>query len=286
MAYKRNIRLEFMVGLPGSGKSTLAKELELKNRSLRKVVNFDNSFELSNWDRANESDRARIIRNCFNDGLYNKRIETLILDGLFLTHEDIVRVLKATNKMFQNIEVIIHQFNEDRDTCIKNDGGRREVSSTNTILHADYELINKEKLEKMIVDAGCDNAHVTKIVKHKVVLKPGWERFFRGKVSIFEDGKMRSDKWCVGGTCGSCWGDRVSPVTPDKQPDFEELDELLMNVCPSITFLQYKKIMRSCVDFEENYESEYYGGGCTYKRYVCDMKKLYSTLEEFSCNLE
>ena len=38
--------------------------------------------------------------------------------------------------------------------------------------------------------------------------------------------------------------------------------------------------MRNCVEIEESYESDYYGGGCYYKRYVCDVEKLYETLRE------
>jgi adenylate kinase family enzyme len=281
MAYKRNITLEVMVGLPGSGKTTLAKELESKNRYQNKAIHLDASFELQDYRRANEQDKARIIRNIISNSINSQRVSKVILDGLFLTYDDVVRVIKATHRLFDCVNVVVHQWNEDRDTCIKNDGGRREVSSTNTILNAQYELIDGIELEKIIKASGCENVRVSKVVKHKVILKPDWERYFRGKIYVYDDGKIRSDKWTTGGSYGSCWGDRLTPVTPDDQPEFDVLDELLCDICPTITFLQYKKIMKSCVEFEESYESDYYGGGCSYKNYVCDMKKLYEMLNDF-----
>lgn len=286
MGYKRNITFEFMVGLPGSGKTTTAKELEERNRAFNKVIDFDASFELSDWKRANECDRARIIRSCINSAISSPRTNRLILDGLFLTYDDIVRVIKATNMLFCNVDVVIHQWNEDRETCIKNDGGRREVSSTNTILYAKYEQIDCAELEKAIVEAGCNNVRVVGMKKHKVFLKPDWERYFRGKIYVWEDEKIRSNKWNNGGSYGSCWGNGLTPVAPDEQPEFDVLDELLGNICPTITFLQYKKIMKNCVEIEETYESDYYGGGCSYKRYVCDVKQLYNMLNEFGYTVD
>lgn len=281
MATKQNITFEFLVALPGSGKTTLAKGLGEKNRSKTEVVDFDATFELCEWRRANEQDKARIIRNTISNHLRNPRTETLILDGLFLTHDDIMRVIMATHQLFKHVDIVVHQWNEDRETCIKNDGGRREVSSTNTILNAEFEQINDMKLMEILKDGGYENVKLSKIQYHTVQLKPDWDRYFRGKADVWHDGKIRSKKWCTGGSYGSCWHNELSPVTPDDQPEFDELDELLNEICPTITFLQYKKIMSNCVELEEYYESDYYGGGCTYKRYVCDIKKLYNMLQEF-----
>ena len=276
---KPNVTMEFMVGLPGSGKTTFAKELEQKEKGRAKRIDFDATFKLREWSGANVGEKHRIVRNTIESAIRYRVPNILIMDGLFLTHEDIVETVIALKHMFSRIDLVIHQWNEDREICVKNDGGRREESSTNTILHAEFEQISPARLTAMFQSKNCENVGVATIKHHTVQLKPDWERYFRGRVYVWEDGKMRSDKWCTGGAYGSCWGDKLSPVTPDEQPDFDELDELLADICPQVTFLQYKKIMRDCVDFEESHESDYYGGGCIYKRYVCDMEKLYRCLE-------
>ena len=281
---KPSVTLEFMVGLPGSGKTTLAKEIEHKRRGKAKRIDFDASFELRSWHTANEHERARIIRDIIHNNIPYQCPDTLIMDGLFLTMEDVVRAVDAAHTIFSTIEIGIHQWNEDRETCVKNDGGRREIPSTNTILNAEFDsAIDVDKINKRFEEIGCTNAKVAWIKYHKVQLKPDWERYFRGKAFVYDDGKIRSERWCTGGTYGSCWSDSLSPVSGEPQPDFEELDDLLADICPGITFLQYKKIMRSCVTIEESYDSDYYGGGCNYNRYICDIKKLYETLEELGC---
>jgi hypothetical protein len=275
-----------MLGLPGSGKSTVSKELEQTSHGKAKRVDFDSLFEQCWWRKGNERDRGRNIREKINDGLGSPMTERLILDGLFLTYEDVVRIVSNTHMFFNQINIVIHQFNEDRETCVKNDGGRRETSSTNTIMHAEFNQIDGKELLNKLKEKGCENIGTVAIKYHKVVLKPDWDRYFRStEAYVWEDGKMRSDKWCTGGSYGSCWSDKLSPVTPDDQPEFEALDELLTKICPNVTFLQYKKIMRDCVRTEESYESDYYGGGCTYNRYVCDMKRLYETLRELGYNV-
>lgn len=277
--YKPNVTMEFLVGLPGSGKTTFSKEFEHKQKGKAKRIDFDTTFKLREWNKASVSEKHRIIRNTVESEIRYRVPDTLVMDGLFLTHKDIVETVIALRPMFSHINLVIHQWNEDRETCVKNDGGRREEDSTNTIMHAKFEQISPARLEAMFQSNNCENVGVATIKHHTVQLKPSWERYFRGKTYVWEDGKMRSEKWCTGGTYGSCWSDKLSPVSGEQQPDFEKLDELLSEICPNITFLQYKKIMRECVDIEESYESDYYGGGCNYSRYVCDMEKLYVCLE-------
>lgn len=276
---RQDITLEFMVGLPGSGKTTYAKELERKKQGIAKRIDFDATFKLIERGKANVGERHRIVRDSVTNEIRYRVPSILIMDGLFLTHEDVAETIVALKPMFAHIDIIIHQWNEDREMCIKNDGGRREESSTNTILHATFEEISPARLAALLQSKNCENIGVATIKHHTIQLKPNWERYFRGRIYVWEDGKIRSQKWCTGGAYGSCWHDKLSPVTPDPQPEFEELDDLLADLCPNVTFLQYKKIMRECVTIEESSESDYYGGGCTYSRYVCDMKTLYQTLE-------
>lgn len=278
MKVKNDITICMLMGLPGSGKTTLAKSLKSKQASA-KIVSFDMLFTSAHFKTANSSEKERKIREIVSSDFYYSTPKTAIFDGLFLTEKDVIMVMKAIQSQFRYINVVIHQFNEDRDTCLKNDGGRREDSSAVTIMNAEYEMVDTDHINKALADAEINNVKVTQVKKHHVILKPDWERFFRSKAFVHSDGKLRSQKWCTGGTYGSCWSDSLSPISGDEQPDFEELDNLLSEICPNITFLQYKRLFSKCVSYEESYESDYYGGGCNYKRYVCDAKSLYEFLE-------
>jgi hypothetical protein len=70
--------------------------------------------------------------------------------------------------------------------------------------------------------------------------------------------------WTTGGmTGGSCWNDGVEdphyPVEAEEEPEFEALDKVLEALCPQITFLQYKKLVKSVVSRDATSENEYYG---------------------------
>jgi hypothetical protein len=99
-------------------------------------------------------------------------------------------------------------------------------------------------------------------------------------VTVSDDKKLRSERWCTGGAYGNCWNDHLSPVSGDDPLEFDELDDLLEKIAPNVTFLHYKKIRNRCVSTEDSYESDYYGGGCNYMNWVCDLEELYSILEE------
>ena len=100
------------------------------------------------------------------------------------------------------------------------------------------------------------------------------------KIYVSDDKKLRSSRWCTGGAYGSCWSNSLSPVSADEPLEFEELDNLLEEIAPNVTFLHYKKIRSQCVKTEESYERDYYGGGCSYLNWVCDLEKLYDLLEQ------
>ena len=86
---KPNITMEFMVGLPGSGKTTYAKELERKKHGIAKRIDFDATFKLREWGSANVGEKHRIVRNAVENEIRYRIPNTLIMDGLFLTHEDV-----------------------------------------------------------------------------------------------------------------------------------------------------------------------------------------------------
>ena len=67
--------------------------------------------------------------------------------------------------------------------------------------------------------------------------------------------------WTIGGiTGGSCWGTSAdNPVTADPEPEFEELDKILAEICPNISFLQYKRLCQAVIKTKEETENCYYG---------------------------
>lgn len=72
--------------------------------------------------------------------------------------------------------------------------------------------------------------------------------------------------WTTGGISGgSCWDDGETDnhyfSTGEPEPNFDELDTTLLNLCPNIGFLQYKQVV-NVVKRDEYTETEYYGN-CT-----------------------
>ena len=67
-------------------------------------------------------------------------------------------------------------------------------------------------------------------------------------------------KWITGGDWGgNCWGEPTNyRPDPDPEPEFTDLDKILETVAPTITFLQYKKLMEK-VKYDNIREYEYYG---------------------------
>jgi hypothetical protein len=96
-----------------------------------------------------------------------------------------------------------------------------------------------------------------------------------------EDDYLR-EKWVTGGQRGgSCWGDDADlPVEADAEPEFSDLDRVLEDVCPKITFLQYKSVVAGVVMNGSREAREYYGNYTTYGMKVVRLGDLYETLQE------
>ncbi len=68
-------------------------------------------------------------------------------------------------------------------------------------------------------------------------------------------------EWTVGGlTGGSCWGSSADhAVNAEEEPAFIELDTILEELCPQITFLQYKNLCNNLIETTKYTENQYYG---------------------------
>lgn len=268
----KSTKLKILMGLPGSGKTTFAKEYA-KNNNKSSVIHVDNirNSYLYMWDKP----LSEVIR--YGSSYIPRTCNNLVIDGLILTNKDIADAIIAATEYFNITDIEIHHWDEDRETCLKNDGGRREVSSATTILNAPYEEVDINKINSEMKKYEIEDI---KIINHKVQLKPDWIRYTKPYAIIDDDGKLRSGSWCTGGSYGNCWDSHLSPVSPEAPCEFTALDELLEGICPNISFLHYKKIMKECVETEETYESDYYGGGTNHMNYVCDLEKMYKIIKE------
>lgn len=87
-------------------------------------------------------------------------------------------------------------------------------------------------------------------------------------------------KWRVGGLQGgNCWGGYADQgVEADNEPDLDTLDHFIEKYFPSLSFLQYKRLMKLIkTDDETNYE--YYGNYYIYRYKFLELKDLYDFLD-------
>jgi hypothetical protein len=89
-------------------------------------------------------------------------------------------------------------------------------------------------------------------------------------------------KWEVGGASGgNCWGGEAHSYWNDNPeiPDFAALDNLLAEICPTITYLQFRKLEK-LIESDSYTESEYYGNYTEYSIRKLSFEKLWNFLVE------
>jgi len=277
------VLVEILVGLPGSGKTHYAKEQGVHPD----VIFADRSKENAMYICTDNGYRAsRPIENIIHGHEFGYRImhhshnwDHWIIDGLFLTNDVQHKVVDALyneiKKYINDIKLKIRfvYFKEDREACLHNDQARnREKLANITIEHADYEKPDIESLQR---DFSKFEFELLEKEVHKMNV---FESKFLTRASCYNENELRSDTWCLGGTWGNCWGDSGT-VPADKQPtEFKEFDEMLSEICPNITFLQYKALYGATVTVETEDEYDYYGGSVENAYYKCSLKELYDKM--------
>jgi hypothetical protein len=90
------------------------------------------------------------------------------------------------------------------------------------------------------------------------------------------------NQWNVDGASGgSCWGDPATRITPDPEPDFTDLDAILEETYPEISYLKHKALMRKDIfEIDSGEYQEYYGNWTAYKRKTLNLDNLYDALIE------
>ena len=270
---KKQKKVTILWGLPGSGKTlyaTTQSESDRYNSDLPHVVNVDNIGRYV--DKHCNGRPEEVSRQLGIDatGNLNNR-NWVIVDGLVTTNAVAKRYMDAIKASCDggNYDILfdILVFNPDREACKFNDQGRRKLSSTFTIENLPFEEPDEAYLK---------GDWRLKVTRKSVVKKP-MHRVWAKNVGQGDNDVLESDTWSLGSS-----GSSDTPGTTGEKPplNFDAFDKMLEQVCPAITYLQYKKVYRECVSIRESYESDYYSGTTTYARYVCDLKKLYAMLVE------
>lgn len=273
--------LHLLVGLPGSGKTTYSKEYDKWNSYRRNpkegnIFDFDNIYRKAgfkpdmkiDWDKINSMKLKSIS------------LPYVIIDGLFTTNEEyeqvLGRFLNHPQYSYISVEkIIIDYWIPNKEACLWNDRGRRKTNSTFTINILDIEKPNIKAIkEKFLIP--------TVMKTHTVVRKPEYLVMAgeNGIYDIYNNKFFYSLPWSLGGYGHGFDGSRY-PIDAEEPANFDEFDKLLENICPNITFLQYKKIYKECVRVEEFDVSDYYTTA-TEAKYVCDLEKLYDMLVDLN----
>ena len=302
--------LHFLMGLPASGKSYWARQNFNENTTCNHtgdfIVDLDKYLHYENgklttpviYSALNNSDMKYYV----GGELQNTReIVKVCIDGLITTINDLDKVIDDTLNYIHNrykgcdyqVKIYIHQWNEDRETCLHNDrmrvnSGEREVGSEATICIHPYEYIQIDQLvnhikDNHVVSIEVENHVVKYIDTYDTLFVPliGYDKTDYRNGTPKKTQYMYSESWSAGGSWSDCWGNEGT-ISPDSPSDFHEFDDLLIKICPDISFLNYKKLLNECTETEEYSESDYYGG-CEYRqRWKCDMKRLYELLNEMN----
>lgn len=258
--------IKILCGLPGCGKTYFANSQKDKNTF---VLDCDS---LTTGPDSLEGKICYSIMSCIPG--YNK-MKTIILDGLFLKVDEVVSVIQRINKtIYGEPSFEIEYWPADIETCLRNDKGRRKSSSAFTIEHSKLEEMTEDIFKERL-------GFIVPVHSHKTILKDEYKLIVDGikKNSIKDDRYLYSSEWYVGAE----YPDKIYIYKEEKVPsDFVELDEILEKYFPDITYLQYKRLKRECVELEDFEEHDYYTGTVYKARYVCDLKKLYAFIKERS----
>jgi hypothetical protein len=261
-------------GIPGSGKTHYAEELQYEACPYGKRKN--SQVWVIDCDRLKYYINNPLERLAYYVVARIPFQDTIVVDGLITTNQSAKNIMDAIlaqqaqivgNKYEISFEIV--WWERDVVSCLYNDSGRRTTEAKITIENAPFEEPNQEII-----------AMAKKVTKKQVVRKPAWKAWAQ-KVRLGSEEYMKSSGWCLGGTAGSCWSNEKTTVSASAQPaSFVEFDDLLSEICPNISFLQYKKIYNHCVSTDESTEHDYYGGSCSYGCYTCNVPELYKMLCE------
>lgn len=290
-----NLYFHIVMGLPASGKSYYIKHNHA-NLPYHHIIELDSHKE----DFKNKS-ISDIIGEELDICKHTQRmpIRNLFIDGLILTEENLENVMDACINWYNNFleghkvyyKFHVYYWPADQEACLKLDKLRLQISSRNesseiTIKNAHLDNINQDILNnivakhdswKDIVTTKFNPQEIYQISDAEMKMYPFMDTDYTGQKKM----ELLSTTWSGGGTWGNYMGES-GLIEPDPAPEFTKFDEMLMELCPNITFLQYKKVYNETVTIESNYHGDYYGGTEKVLNYKCDLTALYDKLIEMN----
>lgn len=283
---KKTIKFDILVGLPGSGKTHYASFKKREEGDSCHVIDCD-------WLKENHIDLDYVL----NEGMLSSRIflfeehDHIICDGLFTTKESQKNAIESIIRSYKNFFFTPHHqlninfihFNENRDVCLHNDSFRNKKRQADiTIKHLPLDKPDIDGFKKEYTDDFLIFSLITKDIykmsKVDILREKHYNKYWSQKL---ETDVMISEAWNVGGTVCDYTGGEYKVIPEDQPTSFEELDDLLLEIAPKVSFLEYKKIMNTCVTIEEDDDYDYYGGCVHRKFYCCKLDLLFSLLKEF-----
>lgn len=286
---KRDIHI--MMGLPGSGKTTY---IRTHKNATDRIMSMDDI-----WYR--KGDKIIELAKHVGETTLCPEIYVIWVDGLILTPNALynfidkyINTIDRSHYMKLNdileVHIHIHQYECNREYCKHNDLNRvrkyeRDTSSEISIENMEYGVLNAtnlQDLEKYINEANekYKDENITYSIDYELlrVKKCGnWDLMFKQENG--DPNILQSERWSLGGTWASYDG-REGTISADPTPDFKELDDILLKVCPTLPILMYKKIYRDYVEVKEETEYDYYGGHEYKSYYEANMKGIYDYLRE------
>lgn len=293
--------LHILMGLPGSGKTYWATHNYPTNYFLnhvgRMIVSLDDF----------KDDAQHMVHNALNVEFKNymqschvDKVDVCV-DGPIFTYENLYKVIEDIVSYIRNncfwkkrnygdysLSFVIHQWNEDRETCVYNDNKRnRNLKSTSTIKNQNYDIVDVNAIKNYLGEHNIEFNNVTKIdhmVEKTTLFQTRFEEVCDNSYISHGDERgryMYSEEWSLGGEWGNCWGNK-GVVEKENPKEFVELDDFLESIVPNISYLQYKKIRNHCVDTVQWHEHDYYSSGTNYTCWRCDMRKMYDMLKQMN----
>lgn len=284
--------LHVLVGLPGSGKTTFASQysdrvrdsygfsyVNSKAKKFADIIDYDAIYKKVGFNDKLQINKDKILKMA----LPRLKYDIMILDGLFVTQEDVEWVLSVyldNPKFTENFtveKIIVDSWIPDKEACLWNDRGRRNIGAAFSIKIMEQEKIDVKQIEKRF-------GIKTKLELHSIARKPDYRIFVEENdiKSVHDSKYLDSSTWSLGGEAWG-WDGGKHTISPDEPCNFDEFDELIEKICPTITFLQYKKLYKNCVRMEERDNSDYYSS--TREAYWrCDLKELWDMLDEMGLN--